>query len=91
MCILTSFIQLYSVITHAHWAFIKNMTKSLLKAMFLFKGDDKAIVILQNVIKVMVVIKLDVMMGKHGHNVLRLPAYDANLNPIEMIWAQAIA
>ena len=32
--------------------------------------------------------KLDVMMGKHGHNVLRLPAYHAELNPIELIWAQ---
>ena len=53
LCILTCFIQLYSVIKHAHWTFIQNMAEksALLMAMI------KQFSILQNVIKVMVVLK----------------------------------
>ena len=32
--------------------------------------------------------KLDVLMGKHGHNVFRLPTYHAELNAVELIWEQ---
>ena len=105
----------HNTCTLSFYIIIKNMAKKSAESYISLKGNDKAISILQNVIKVMVVLKkgrwsiktwqdlmisrrkmscprptykLDVMMGKHGHNVLRLPAYHAELNPIELIWAQ---
>ncbi|XP_063924723.1 uncharacterized protein LOC135138677 [Zophobas morio] len=33
------------------------------------------------------VYKLDLLMAQHGHQVLRLPPYHPELNPIEKIWA----
>jgi len=34
---------------------------------------------------------IDELAREHGHEVLRLPAYHCNLNPIELIWAQVKA
>ncbi|RZB39640.1 DDE 3 domain containing protein [Asbolus verrucosus] len=31
--------------------------------------------------------KLDILLNEHGHNVLRLPPYHPEFNPIEKIWA----
>ena len=47
LCILTSFIQLYSVTTHAHRTFIQNMAKKSAESYVSLKGNDKAISILQ--------------------------------------------
>ena len=43
LCILTCFIQLYSVIKHAHWTFIKNMAEKSAESCVSLKGNDKAI------------------------------------------------
>ena len=43
LCILTSFIQLCSVIKHAHWTFIQNMTEKSAESCVSLKGNDKAI------------------------------------------------
>ncbi|XP_043264226.1 uncharacterized protein LOC122404355 [Colletes gigas] len=32
--------------------------------------------------------KIDQIMRLHGHNILRLPPYNCDLNPIELIWAE---
>ena len=32
--------------------------------------------------------RVDAILKGHGHNVLRLPPYHAELNPIELIWAE---
>ena len=32
--------------------------------------------------------KIDELIKSHGHNVLRLPPYMCDLNPIELAWAQ---
>ena len=41
--ILTCFIQLYSVIKHAHWTFIQNMAEKSAENCVSLKGNDKAI------------------------------------------------
>ncbi|CAG4954644.1 unnamed protein product [Colias eurytheme] len=33
--------------------------------------------------------EIDELLGQHGHTVVRLPPYHCDLNPIELIWAQA--
>ena len=43
LCILTCFIQLYSVIKHAHWTFIQNMAEKSAKSCVSFKGNGTAI------------------------------------------------
>ena len=43
LCILTCFIQLYSVIKHAHWTFIQNMAEKSAESCVSLKGNDKAI------------------------------------------------
>ena len=43
LCILTYFIQLYSVIKHAHWTFIQNMAEKPAESCVSLKGNDKAI------------------------------------------------
>ena len=53
LCILTCFIQLYSIIKHAHWTFIQNMAEKSDESCVSLKGND----ILQNIIKAMVVLK----------------------------------
>ena len=57
LCILTCFIQLYSVIKHAHWTFIQNMADKSAESFVFFRAMIKQFQILQNVIKVMVVLK----------------------------------
>ena len=42
---------------------------------------------LQNKEKYCTKTKLDELLEKHGHSVLRLPPYHPELNPIEKIWA----
>jgi hypothetical protein len=34
-----------------------------------------------------IIYKFDVLLERHGHNILRLPPYHPDLNPIEKIWA----
>ena len=41
--ILMCFMQLYSVIKHAHWTFIQNMAEKSAENCFSLKGNDKAI------------------------------------------------
>ena len=55
--ILSRFIQLHSVITHAHRIFIQNMAEQSAESYVSLYGNDKAISILRNVKKVMVVLK----------------------------------
>ena len=43
LCILTFFIQLYSIIKHAHWTFIQNMAEKSDESCVSLKGNDKAI------------------------------------------------
>ena len=43
LCILTCFIQFYSVIKHAHWTFIRNMAEKSAESCVSLKGNDKAI------------------------------------------------
>ena len=43
LCILTCFIQLYSVIKHAHWTVIENMTEKSAESCVSLKGNNKAI------------------------------------------------
>ena len=43
LCILTRFIQLYSVIKHAHWTFIQNMAEKSAESCVSLKGNNKAI------------------------------------------------
>ena len=43
LCILTCFIQLYSVIIHAHWTFIQTMAEKSAESCVSLKGNDKAI------------------------------------------------
>ena len=43
LCVLTCFIQLYSVIKHAHWTFIQNMAEKSAESCVSLKGNDKAI------------------------------------------------
>ena len=38
--------------------------------------------------KMATVYKSDVIIREHGHEVLRLPPYHCDLNPIELIWSQ---
>ena len=40
LCILTCFIQLYSVIKHAHWTFIQNMAEKSAESCVSLKGND---------------------------------------------------
>ena len=42
LCILTCFIQLYSVTKHAHWTFIQNMAEKSAESCVSLKGNDKA-------------------------------------------------
>ena len=55
----------YSVIKQAHWTFIQIWPKSLLKNMFLLRAMIKQFSILQNVIKVMVVLKKGAMVNQN--------------------------
>ena len=43
LCSLTCFIQLYSVIKHAHWTFIQYMAEKSAESCVYVKGNDKAI------------------------------------------------
>ena len=43
LCILTCFIQLYSVTKHAHWTFIQIMAEKSAESCVSLKGNDKAI------------------------------------------------
>ena len=43
LCILTCFIQLYSVIKHAYWTFIQNMAEKSTESCVSLKGNDKAL------------------------------------------------
>ena len=43
LCILTCFIQHYSVIKHAHWTFIQNMAEKSAESCVSLNGNDKAI------------------------------------------------
>ena len=65
LCILTCFIQLYSVIKHAHWTFIQNMAEKSAESCVSLKGNDKAIFNSSNVIKVMMFLKKGAMVNQN--------------------------
>ena len=85
LCILSRFIQLHSVITHAHGFFIQNMAEQSAESYVSLYGNGKAISFLQNVKKVRVVLNQRTNGPVNAH-LISWPSKAQNIQNLENIW-----